>query len=684
MNPLLIPPDRDGSSSPRLAALGAAASAVVWCTSPDGQAVADNPSWSAFTGQKGDQYLGHGWIDAIHPLDQERVRALWQAGVDNARQVEFEYRLRRHDGEYRHVLVQGAPVFRDGEVSEWIGLCTDVTERRNAEEAIRQSEERFRFLDALGEATRHLTDSSEVMATTSRLLGLHLQASRCVYASFDPDNDHFTVRNGWTMPGVASTDGVYSLNHFGPRVSSDLRHGRQLIVRDVDAELDDREGASRFDAIGIKAIITAPLVKQGRLVAMMAVHQDTPRDWSGHEIGLVAEVVERCWAHIERVRDAAMLREQDRRKDEFLATLAHELRNPLAPIRYAVAMMNRTQDPAQAARARDIIERQVGFMGRLIDDLLDLSRINRGLIELKRERAGFSRIVEEAVETARPGIDAGRHTLEIALPEPDIVLDVDAGRIVQSIANLLTNAAKYTPEGGLIRVSACAERGMARVEVSDNGIGIPPGQQARLFEMFTQLEHSLKRSQDGLGIGLSLVRSLVRLHGGEAEAFSAGPGQGATFTLRLPLAQAAARAPGPRPATDRREGRMRIMVIDDNRDGLASLVELLQLMGHHVRGAGDGPGGLQAVAMFRPDVVLLDLGMPDMDGFAVARRLRADPRFARTHLVALTGWGADADRRRTAEAGFDHHLTKPIGPAELEDYLGRIAAALPAQGPGRA
>ena len=682
MNPPLIPPDCDWSSAPRLAALGAATSAVVWCTSPEGLAVADNPSWSAFTGQKGAQYLGHGWIDAIHPLDQERVRALWQAGVDSARQVEFEYRLRRHDGVYRHVLVQGAPVLRDGEVSEWIGLCIDVTERRKAEEAIRESEERFRFLDVLGEATRPLTDSSEVMAITSRLLGLHLQATRCAYADVDSDNDRFTIRNDWTMPGVASAVGVYSLDLFGPQATSNLRHGRKLIVRDVDAELGDRGGARMFNAIGIKAIITVPLVKQARLVAMMAVHQGAPRDWSEHEINLVAEVVERCWAHIERVRDAAMLREQDRRKDEFLATLAHELRNPLAPIRHVVATLDRTQDPARCVRARDIIERQVAFMARLIDDLLDLSRINRGLIEMKHERTVLSRIVEEAVETAGPGIEAGRHTLEITLPEADIVLDVDAGRIVQAIANLLTNAAKYTPEGGLIRVTAWAESGMAKVEVSDNGIGIPPEQQGRLFQMFAQLDHGSKRSQGGLGIGLSLVRSLVRLHGGEAEVFSAGLDQGATFTLRLPLAQLATRAPSPRPLADGHEGKLRIVVIDDNRDGLASLVELLQLMGHHVRGAEDGPSGLQAVSMFRPDVVLLDLGMPGMDGFAVARSLRADTRFGQAHLVALTGWGAEADRRRTAEAGFDHHMIKPVGPAELEDYLGRIAAALAA--PGRA
>jgi len=433
-----------------------------------------------------------------------------------------------------------------------------------------------------------------------------------------------------------------------------------------------------FNAIGIKAIVTAPLVKDGRLAAMMAVHQAEPRDWSDAEIAIVGEVVERCWAHIERVRDAALLREQDRHKDEFLATLAHELRNPLAPMRFALSIMKISTDPAKATHAREIVERQVGHMARLVDDLLDQSRINRGLIELRRERVGLASLIEQAVESVRPDLEAARHRLALQLPPADVELDADPARIVQVIGNLLSNATKYTPDGGEIRLAAWTVGDRAQLEVADNGVGIPLDQQGSVFEMFTQLRHSAHRAKGGLGIGLSLVKYLVEMHGGRVAVRSAGLDAGTTFTITLPLALASPAAQAGAGSTDdcAPARTTRILVVEDNPDGLEALVALLEILGYAVRGAPDGPSALRIAGEFMPQIVLLDLGLPGMDGYEVARALRADPRHADLVVVALTGWGAERDRARTHAAGFDHHLTKPVDPPALEAFLDRIGAEI--------
>ena len=534
------------------------------------------------------------------------------------------------------------------------------------------SEKRYRFLDLLGQATRHLNDASLVMATTARLLGEQLVATRCAYADVDADSDRFTIRSDWSVEGVPSSAGVYSLALFGPKAVANLRQGRHLVVNDVDSELGDEGGGRMFNAIGVKAIICAGLVKGEQLVALMAVHQATPRTWTGADIALVTEVVDRCWAHIERVRDRAMLHEQDQRKDEFLATLAHELRNPLAPIRYSLALMKLARDDASNGRAQAVIERQVGMMARLIDDLLDLSRINRGLIQLRREIVPLRQLMQTAVEAARPALDAGKHRFELRLPTADVRLDADPARIVQVIGNLLTNAAKYTPDGGRIVLSGHGEGSQAVVEVSDDGAGIPAEQIGGMFTIFTQLPHTAARAQGGLGIGLSLVKSLVESHGGSVRVFSPGLGLGSTFTLLLPLAAPALRerraSAADAPAVSALDG-LRILVVEDNDDGRDMLVTWLQTVGCDVAAAADGDEAIALAKRFLPQVVLLDLGLPGRDGFDVARALRGDAELAGAHIVALTGWGAEADRARTTAAGFDEHLTKPVDPVALADYL---------------
>jgi PAS domain S-box-containing protein len=660
----------------RLAALARTTLTVLWTTRADGTVDGDNASWCAFTGQTADEVLGLGWLDAIHRDDRERFWAAWAKAVRGADRFAIGYRLRRRDGQYRSVEAEGVPVLRDGAVSGWIGCCIDVTERLRAQASAREQGWRLRFLDQLGEATRAIVDADEIMRVTARLLGELLDATRTAYADVEPDGDRFHIRNDWSALGVASSAGTYSLGLFGPQAVSNLRQGRHLVVRDVDAELGDEGGARMFNAIGIKAIVCAGLVKQGRLVAMMAVHQAEPRDWSDEEIAVVGEAVDRCWAHIERVRDTAKLREQDRRKDEFLATLAHELRNPLAPLRYASQIMRLAPAGGHPFnQAHDMIDRQIAHMARLVDDLLDVSRINRGFITLQREPVSLRQLMQQAVEQTQPLLQRAGHRLELRPPDEDVVLVADPARVVQVIGNLLHNAVKYTPEGGHIRLAAWRDGPRAVIEVTDNGIGIPPEQQGRLFQMFTQLHHGRVRAAGGLGIGLALVKTLVELHGGQVRVFSKGLDEGTSVTVELPLTQLVQEPPRHDEAPVRTSSRLRVLVIEDNPDGLAGLVALLDLMGYEAAGATDGPSGLEKAGQFRPQALLVDIGLPGMDGLQVARRLRSDPVHAGVVLVALTGWGAEADRQRTAEAGFDVHLTKPVEPETLRETLERLVTA---------
>jgi CheY-like chemotaxis protein/two-component sensor histidine kinase len=374
-----------------------------------------------------------------------------------------------------------------------------------------------------------------------------------------------------------------------------------------------------------------------------------------------------------------VLQEANRAKDEFIATLAHELRNPLAPIRTGLEIIKRDTDNGPAsARARDTMERQLAHMIRLIDDLLDISRINSGKIRLEPSRARLAAAVESAVEISRPLIESRGHQLQLELPQQGIELMADATRLAQMLGNLLNNAAKYTPPQGHLRLTAWQEGATAVIEVADDGVGIPAEMLDQVFSLFTQVGRTLDRAQGGLGIGLYLVRSLAELHGGSVAASSDGPGRGSVFTLRLPcLLPATAAAPsvaaGETMASKAQPG-LKVLVVDDNVDAAESLATVLQLTGRQTCTVYDGPGVLQAAREFGPDVVLLDIGLPGMSGYDVARQLRADPGLSRSVLIAVTGWGSEEDRRRSREAGFDEHLTKPVDLATLDPLLRRFAA----------
>ena len=369
------------------------------------------------------------------------------------------------------------------------------------------------------------------------------------------------------------------------------------------------------------------------------------------------------------------LREADRRKDEFLATLAHELRNPLAPLSTGLQLMNKDLDDLRADRIRHMMERQVNQLVRLINDLLDVSRISTGKVVLQLNRIDMRSVIESALESSQPGIVAAEHTLRVHLPDTPVWVMGDEARLEQVICNLVNNACKYTPKGGNITVALTQQTDQAITKVSDDGLGIPQEMLPLVFEMFTQVDRSLDRAQGGLGIGLSLVRSLMQLHGGEVRAESAGEHAGSTFTISLPVVseESAALPASVSPQTTAAPHPLRVLVVDDNRDAADSLSLLLARLGHHTRTVYGGATALDAAAEFQPDTIFCDLGMPVISGFEVAARLRSDPRYSPSVLVAVTGWGSEQDKLRARERGFDLHITKPISIEELAAVLQRAA-----------
>ena len=364
-------------------------------------------------------------------------------------------------------------------------------------------------------------------------------------------------------------------------------------------------------------------------------------------------------------------------RDHFLAVLSHELRNPLASLSIGLQLLKLTgKDPDKAESSRAMMERQLKQMVRLVDDLLDVSRITRGKLELRRERVELASVVRDAVEASRPLIDRQGHELTVTLPPGPVLLDADPTRLAQVFLNLLNNAAKYSEPGGHIRLSAGRDGDEVVVSVRDTGIGIPAADLPHVFEVFVQVDTAWKRVQGGLGIGLSLVKEFVGLHGGRVEVHSDGSGKGSEFVVRLPSAAAAAADEPPTAAAEKSRGpQRRVLVVDDNRDAAESLAMMLGIMGHEVRTAHGGEAGVAAAAEFRPEVVLMDLGMPKVDGYEAARRIRAEPWGDAPFLVALTGFGADEDRRRTHDAGFDRHLVKPVALDALTESLAGMQTA---------
>ena len=719
------------------------------------------------------------------------------------------------------VAVAGVPLLKDGRLTatlsvhdrkprEWadseialIEAIADLTwgalERARAEQALRYSEARQKFLLSLADAIRPLSEPLKVKAAASRVLGERLRANRVFYAEIKGDD--WMVVKGYEQGVVPLPDGPYGAGTYGHWIMQTYREGGRIVFS--DARSDPRFSPDERDAhaaLDITAAVGVPLIKEGKLVAILAVHNAGPRQWTEDEIALIDETAERTWAAVERARaedalreserrlqkalsigtvgvlffeldgrvlDAnpalekmsgytveelrnlddwacltppefmevtrraedelaasgntapyekqwlrkdgsrwwglfaptrlsgagrnsqcvkyiiditaskeadAALREADRRKDEFLAMLAHELRNPLAPIRTAAQILKLAgSTEPRVLQTSGIIERQVEHMTKIVDDLLDVSRVTRGLVQLAREPVDLREVISAAVEQCRSLIEGGRHRLAITLPPEPVHTKGDDVRLVQILANLLSNAAKYSDPETDIALALEATPEQVTVRVHDQGIGIDPALLPHVFDLFIQADRSSARSQGGLGLGLALVKRLVELHGGSVQARSDGLGQGAEFIVRLPRLEigwdAAGDSAHARSDAESAAEQLVVMVVDDNKDAADGLAMLLELEGHRVHVAYDPHAALERAQIEKPPVMVLDIGLPGMDGYELARRLRKNPDTTSATLIALSGYGQEEDRRRAREAGFDHHLVKPVDPERLSSLL---------------
>ena len=607
--------------------------------------------------------------DAIHPEDQPRWMQIVQQAVDRAGDFEIEYRVRWPDGALHWVHVRGGCTAAvDGRATALSGVSFDITARK-------QNEQDFARL--LADEKRH-TALLEQVAIASRSVNAVLSADNIVRVVAEEARSIIGAELAATA--LVGEDGAPQIRAVA-RTSGPVTPAPGTATgpdRDLMAAVcrDGRPLRLGRDSVG-RGRLAVPLIGPGgkSLGAVQLVARDGAQFTSRDE-AVAIQLAAIAAVGLENARLYELVREQDKRKDEFLATLAHELRNPLAPVRHGLYLLKVVGDGEQGQKIQDMMERQLGHMVRLIDDLMDVSRITRGRVELRKERVELRTVVDSALEVSRRLVETAGHTLTVRVPS-GLHLEADPTRIAQVIENLLNNAAKYTPNGGRITLSAETEGPMLVVRVADTGVGIPLEMQRRVFDMFTQIGRTLERAQGGLGIGLTLVRRLVEMHGGTVEVESPGPGAGSTFIVRLPAAAAVQPAPAqPAPGPGTAAAGLRLLIVDDSIDGAESLSLLLQIGGHETTMAHSGPDALTAAAAFRPDVVFLDIGLPGMDGYEVAKSLRATDAHKGTILVALTGWGSESDRRRSKEAGFDHHLTKPVDVS----YITRLLAELSAGG----
>jgi PAS domain S-box-containing protein len=573
----------------------------------------------------------------IHPDDREPTRRAIAKSIEDRTQYDTEYRTVNPDtGAVRWVRAIGRTFYAaDGTPTRFDGVTLDVTARKAAEGALRASEGRYRTLvEQVREHAIFGIDTAGRAETWNEGVLRVLGFEEDEFLGVDIASTIFTPED--VANGVAQKELDDAAEHGS---ASDDRWMR-------------KKDGTRFWAAGIT---TARRDDAGRLVGYTKVMRD-----------MTAQ--KRMQDELRQL--AADLSEADRRKTEFLAMLAHELRNPLAPIRNAVQTLRLTAggEPT-VATASALMERQVGQMVRLVDDLLDVSRVSRGKIELRLGRVELASVVHHAVEATRSLYRSMNHDLTVSLPADPIHLHADAARLTQVVGNLLNNACKFTDTGGRVRLAVVREGGEAVIRVTDTGVGLAEGQLSRIFDLFAQVDTSLERSTSGLGIGLTLVKTLVEMHGGTVAVRSEGLGLGSEFEVRLPI-PAVEPAPAPPPAGETAPTpARRILVADDNRDSAESLAMLLELTGHETRTAHDGLAAVAAAEAFRPDVLLCDIGMPKLNGYEVACRIRDQPWGRGMVLVALTGWGQEEDRRKSQEAGFDAHLVKPVDHAALAKLL---------------
>jgi signal transduction histidine kinase len=540
-------------------------------------------------------------------------------------------------------------------------MAGEQVARATAEAARLAAEETSRRSNFLAHASHELGASLDLEQSMRRLLELVVpQMAQAAALVVDAETETPLI--------FSKRDRIERVPGY-PALPKELREALQRVVREgLPLEGSTvcyplRIGERTLGALALTAaagLEPRDLMTLQELASRAAIALDNARLYSS----LQREIV--------RSREAEeSLQDANRRKDEFLAMLSHELRNPLAPIRNAVEVIRRLAPPdPKLAMARDVVDRQVSLLARLVEELLDVSRISQGKIALKKEPVDLARVVAHSVETTRPLIDARAQTLSVSVPAAPVWLSADFARLSQVVSNLLNNASKYTGEGGRIALSASATEGEASITVRDNGAGIEPQLLDKVFELFVQGERALDRGQGGLGIGLTLVKRLVELHGGSVHVSSDGPGKGATFTVTLPCISAVDAQPRAAPAApataDARVYGRRVLVVDDNVDSAESTAAFLRLEGHEVKAVHDGLQALASLKVFDPHVVVLDIGLPGLDGYAVARQLRSRGDSSHVLLIAVTGYGHKEDRQRAAEAGFDYYFVKPADPREIQ------------------
>ncbi|MFC0682583.1 ATP-binding protein [Lysobacter korlensis] len=773
---------------------------IVWITDAQGRVEFFNRQWVAYTGiQHLPETASEVANAAVHPDDIAETMARFSAAIDTQTTFYAEHRIRSASGEYRWFMARAEPEFdaETGALVRWLGASVDIHDRVEAEQRLQQVAADQALQINLSLAIGQLESPGDITSVALGMLGAHLGAIRVICADIVGANSALIRRDWSALPEASLAGVVLTMSDFGPVMIDDLRAGHVVVNHDVTTDERTASHSAAFIERGVRAELVVPVLRDGQLKLLVAIHMATAHQWQATEIGVAQAVgqqillaaettlaqgalraerdlsrailegmheglvilddewniveinevgaelaqrtraelvgrnhwaafpevvgseVERSYMRVrvtgvpetleyihepvggiprwqelrafpivngqiavffrdisERKRSEQELSEAVVRRDEFLAMLAHELRNPLAPIRAAADVLAAAvlrEDTVRNTSA--VISRQVSHMTELVDDLLDVSRVMRGLTVLETENANLKRIVADAVEQVGPLVESRGHHLTVQLPPGHAYVRGDSKRLVQVVANLLNNAAKYTPKGGHIDLSMEIEAQRVCLVVSDDGIGMSPQMVKRAFQLFYQAERTPDRAQGGLGIGLSLVKSLVELHGGSVEAQSAGEGAGSRFTVCLPrLAERAGPDAAARSPISPRSSNLRILVVDDNEDAASMLALYLETLGHTVMTEYSARAGLARALAEPPDICLLDIGLPDTDGNELARQLRSHPQTQTSTLIAVTGYGRESDRSDTAAAGFDHHLVKPVDPTVLADILERSSS----------
>ena len=785
-----------------LAAIVASSEDAIVSKTLDGVITSWNKGAEQLFGYRADEAIGKS-IQLIVPPELHDQEADVLERLRRGDRIEHWDVERVHkDGRRLQVSVMISPVRdRHGHIIGASKTARDITSRKAWEQSVLRAGEAQRLLVGIHDASRGLEDAAIVMREIVTRVGLHFNVTRCAYGEVDTAGDTIDISRGYTrdLPTVA---GRYPLNVFGPLMVGELKDGRTVVISDVTSDplTDTSTARETYARMQIRSLICAPLVRGGKLVAILVMCDSVPRQWAADDADLLEQIAERTLFIVESARAAAALRENrdvlalamsagrmgawtrdlvndnvwwspelarllgfsadteptrslvystfhpddtgaverevadaikehrdfsmqfrfrhfstgeyrwldakgramyaadgtpqmlfglgiditdrqravealqeaDRRKDEFLATLAHELRNPLAPISSGLHVLRSSQDAGQRSTALQIMERQINQMVRLVDDLLDVARITTGKVEVRHEPLDLASAIDDAVETSQPVLGARIQNLTIVPPAEPVFVNGDRTRLAQVFANLLNNSQKYSEAGQPITITLAREGDTAVVRVRDAGMGIHPEMLPRVFDMFRQADRTGGRSRGGLGIGLSLVKRIVELHGGTVTAHSEGLGLGSEFIVRMPAIESPVQNVAAARETEGVSMRRKILVVDDNADAAESLAALLSISGHETRMAHDGHEALQQAERFHPDIVFLDIGMPTLDGHETAKLIRRQPWGKNMVLVALTGWGQSEDRRRSKDAGFNHHLVKPADPEVVEKLLSTI------------